>query len=128
MWCPLDRTYGESWRHDPPSYYTAWTLNLKRILSLRQNQQETLTYGWNPKLVIYPYGLGHYWWRLVVIGILNRGTMICHVIEMVCPIGWSKGHVIMKSVATVISLVKFDICSISFELEYVSWSHNKWNL
>ena len=88
--------------HDSPSYYIAWILNLEWILSLCQNQLEDLTYGWNLKVVIYPYGLSHYWWRLVVIGILNRGTMISHEIETVCPLGWYKGHVIIKSVTIVI--------------------------
>ena len=37
------------------------------------------------KVVIYPYGLGHCWWKLVAIGILNRGTMISHGIETVSP-------------------------------------------
>ena len=65
MWCILDKTYGE-WGckiincHDSPSYYTAWTLNLERILSLCQNQQEALTYGWDLKVVVYPYGLDHF--------------------------------------------------------------------
>ena len=54
----------------------------------------------------------------MVAGILNRGTMMSHGIETVCPIGLSKGHVIMKFVATIIPLVEFDICSL--ELEYVS--------
>ena len=131
MWCTLDMTYGESWWktinfHDSLSYYTTWTLNFERILSLCQNEQEALTYRWDLKVVIYPYGLGHYLWRLLAIGILNKGTMISHRIEIVCPIRWSKGHVIMKSMATVIHLVEFDICSL--ELEYISWSHNKWNL
>ena len=94
-------------------------------LSLCQNQQEALTYGWEPKVVIYPYGLGHYWWRLVTTGILNIGTLISHGIETVCPLGWSKGHVIMKSMAIVIPLVKFDICSL--EVGYVRWLHNKWD-
>ena len=62
----LKMIYGESWRktincHDSPSYYVVWTLNLKRILSLCQSQHEVLTYRWNPKVVIHPYGLGHYW-------------------------------------------------------------------
>ena len=35
--------------------------------------------------------------------------MISHGIETVCPIGWSKGHVIMKFVATVIPLMELDI-------------------
>ena len=131
MWCTLDKTYGESWRkvincHDSPSYYIAWTLNLERISSLCQNQQKALTYGWDPKVVIYPYGLGYCWWRLMAIGILNKGTMISHGIETMCPIRWSKGHVIMKSVATIIPLVEFDICSL--ELEYIIWSHNKWDM
>ena len=55
--------------------------------------------GWDPKMVISPYGLGHCWWRLVATGILNRGTMIFHRIETVYPLGWSKGHMIMKSMA-----------------------------
>ena len=50
-------------------------------------------------------------------GTLNKGIMISHGIEIVCPFGLSKGRVIMKSVATVIHLVEFDICSL--ELEYV---------
>ena len=41
-------------------------------------------------------------------------------------IGWLKGHVIMKSMAIIIPLMEFDICSL--ELEYVNWSHNKWDL
>ena len=48
-----------------------------------------LTFGWDPKVVIYLYGLGYCWWRLVTTSILNIG-----------PLGWSKGHVIMKSVVT----------------------------
>ena len=128
MWCTLDRTYGESWCnaincHDSLSYYTTWALNLERILSLCQNQQEALTFGWYPKVVIYPFGLGHYWWRLVEIGILNRGTMISHRIETMCPPEWSKRHVIMKSIAIVIPLMEFDICSLV--IEYVNWSYNK---
>ena len=60
------------------------------------------------------------------INILNKGTMISHGIEIECPIGWSKGHVIMKSMAIIILLVEFDICSL--ELEYVIRSHNKWDM
>ena len=85
-----------------------------------------MTYGWNLKVIIYPYGLGHYWWRLVAIGILNKDMMISHEIETVCPFGWSKGHMIMKYVAIIISLMEFDICFL--KLEYVSWSYNKWDL
>ena len=29
-------------------------------------------------IVIYPYRLSHYWWKLVAIGILNKDTMISH--------------------------------------------------
>ena len=54
----------------------------------------------------------------MAIGILNRGTMISHGIETVCPLGGSKGHVIMKFVAIVIPLVEFEICSL--KLEYVN--------
>ena len=127
----IGRDLSKSWRkiincHDSVSYYTTWTLNLERILSLCQNQQKALTYGWDSKVVIYPYGLGHYWWRLVVIGILNRDIMISHGIETMCPIGLSKGHVIMKFVGTVIPLIEFDIYSL--ELENIIWSYNKWDL
>ena len=76
--------------HDSPNCYTIWTLNFERILSLCQNQQETLTYEWDLEVIIYPYGLGHCWWRLVATGILNRDTMISHEIEIVCPIKWWK--------------------------------------
>ena len=76
---------------------------------------------WDLKMVIYPYGLGHYWSRLVTTGILNRGTIISHRIEIVRLLGWSKGHVVI-----IIPLMEFDICSL--ELEYVNWSHNKWDL
>ena len=71
--------------------------------------------GWDPKVVIYPYGLGHYWWKRVATGIFNIGTMISHRIEMVCPLKWSKGHVIMKFVVTIIPLVEFDICFLELE-------------
>ena len=130
IWCTLDRTYDKSWRkaincHDSPSYDTSWTLNLEKTLNLCQNQQKALTYRWDLKVIIYPYGLSHYSWRLVVIGILNRDTMTSHEIETVCLLGWYKGYVIIKSVTTVIPLVKFDIYP--FELEYVSRSHNKWD-
>ena len=54
----------------------------------------------------------------MAIDILNIGTMISHEIEIVCHFGWSKGHVIMKYVATIIPLMEFDICSL--KLEYVS--------
>ena len=97
---------------------------LRGFLSLWQNQHEALTYGWDPKVVIYPYGLGHCLWRPVATSILNKGTMISHGIETMCPFVWSKGHVIMKYVTTIIHLVEFDICSL--ELEYVIWSHDKW--
>ena len=50
-------------------------------------------------------------------GILNKGTIISHEFETMCPLGLSKGHVIMKSVAPIIPLLEFDICSL--ELEYV---------
>ena len=43
-----------------------------------------------------------------------------------CPLGWYKGHMIMKSMAIVIPLMEFNICSL--EVEYVIWSHNKWDL
>ena len=46
-------------------------------------------------------------------------------IETMCPFRWSKGHVIMKFVATVIPLMEFDMCSL--ELKYVNWSYNKWD-
>ena len=85
----------------------------------------SLTYGWDLKVVIYPYRLGYYYWRFMAVGILNRGIMISHGIETTYPLGWCIVHVIMKSMAIVIHLVKFDICSLA--LEYVNWSHNKWD-
>ena len=42
--------------------------------------------------------------------------MISHGIETMYALRRSKGYVIMKSMATVIPLVEFDICSL--ELEY----------
>ena len=72
------------------SYYTAWTLNLEKILSMCQNQKEVLTYRWDPKVVIYPYRLSYNLCRLVATNILNKGTMISHGIEILCPLGWSK--------------------------------------
>ena len=66
-------TYSESWRkvlncHNSPSYYTAWTLNFERILSLCQNQQKTLTCGWDPKVVNIPMDqiiVDEGWWQWV---------------------------------------------------------------
>ena len=49
--------------------------------------------------------------------IINKGTMISHGIKIVCSLGQSKGHVIMKSMVAVIPLMEFNICSL--ELEYV---------
>ena len=65
MWYTLDKTYDESWGetikyYDLSNYYIAWTLNLERILSLYWKQLAALTYELDPKVVIYPYGLGHY--------------------------------------------------------------------
>ena len=78
--------------HDSPSYYTTWTFNLtfnlERILSQCQNQQEVLTYEWDPKMVIYSYKLGHYWWSLIATGILNRCTMISHGLRQCIPLGY----------------------------------------
>ena len=93
--------YDESLRkiidcHDSPNYYITWTLNLETILSLCQSWQETLTYGWDLKVVIYPYGLGHYWWRLVIIGVFNRDTMISYRFETIHPLGWSIGTCDLK--------------------------------
>ena len=61
----LDKTYGESWHkdinfHDSLNYYIVCTLNLERMLSLCQSQQEALTYRWDPKVVICPYGFDYY--------------------------------------------------------------------
>ena len=53
----------------------------------------------------------------MAISILNKDTMISRGIETVCPFRGFKGHVIMKSVATIIPLVEFDICSL--EVEYL---------
>ena len=91
------QNHSESWCkvincHNLSSYYIAWILNLEMILSMCWNQYEVLTYGWNLKVVIYPYGLDHYWWRLVATCILNRGTIISYGIETMCPLRWSKRH------------------------------------
>ena len=77
--------------HQVTNYYTTWIVNLERILSICQNQQEILNYGWDPKVVTYPHELGNYWWRWVTIGILNRSTIISYGLESV---GWSKIYVI----------------------------------
>ena len=44
------------------------------------------------------YGLGHCWWKLVTIDILNKSTMISLGIELVYPFGWSKWYVIRKTI------------------------------
>ena len=36
-------------------------------------------------MVICPYRLGHYRWRVVAICIVNKGTMISREIEILCP-------------------------------------------
>ena len=71
-------------------------------------------------------GLSHYWWKLVAISILNRGTITSHGIKIMCTLRWSKGHAIMKFVALIMSLMEFNICFL--DLEYASWSYNKWDL
>ena len=88
--------------HDSLGHYITWTLNLEKILSLWWNQDDVLTYGRDPNVMIYPYRLSHYWWRMVAINILNRDTMISHGIETICPYEWSKGHVFIKFVVIVI--------------------------
>ena len=70
------------------------------------------------KWLYISYRLGHYWWRLVAIDILNTKTMISLGIETMCPFEWSKGHVIMNFIVVVIPLVKFDMYSL--ELEYIN--------
>ena len=99
-------------------YYMDFWENIEFIPKLIRN--------FNPKVIIYFYGLGYCWQRPVIISIINRDTMISHKIEIMCSFGWSKGHVIMKFVVIVISLVEFDICSLV--PEYASWLHNKWDL
>ena len=54
---------------------------------------------------VFKNGWDHYWWRLMEICILNRGTMISHEIETMCPLGWSKWLVIIKFVIAIISLM-----------------------
>ena len=49
--------------------------------------------------------------------------MISQEIETMCPIGWSKGHVILKFMAIVIPLVEFDIYFL--KLEYASDYYSK---
>ena len=72
--------------HDSLGHCIAWTFNIEKILSLWWNQDDVLTYGWDPNVMIYPYRLSHYWWRMVAINILNRDTMISHGIETRCPL------------------------------------------
>ena len=50
----------DSWRFCLMSYENMKNEQIERILSLCQNQQEALTYGWDVKVVVYPYGLGHF--------------------------------------------------------------------
>ena len=59
----LYKIYGESWHYlsgsyDSPSYYITWILNLKRILSLCWSQHKVLTYGLDPKVIIYILQIG----------------------------------------------------------------------
>ena len=96
----LDKTYSESWHktidyHDSPNHCTTWTLSIKRILSLCQDQSEASTYEWNFNVIIYLYEFGHCWWRLMTIDILNRNIMISHGIETICALSdlkdmWSR--------------------------------------
>ena len=100
------------WTTRSSSIYTIMLLTLTGYWICAKKKKKTLTYRWDLKVVMYPYGLGHYWWRLVTTSILNRDTMISHGIKIMYPLRWSEGHVIMKSVATLILLVEFDICSL----------------
>ena len=109
--------------HDSSSYYVDGLSNLRGYWACVEINWWLWPMGETLKWSYIPYRLGHYWWRLVTIGILNRGIMIPHGIKIVCLFGWSKGHAVMKSMSTVVPLMEFDICF--FELEYVSWLHNK---
>ena len=100
--------------YDSPSYYVAWTLNLKKILSFVMKSTRNFDLKW----LYISYGLSYCWWKLLATSILNRDTMIYHGIETMCLIGWSQRHVIMKFMVVIISLVEFNICSL--KLEYVS--------
>ena len=100
--------------YDSPSYYVAWTLNLKKILSFVMKSTRNFDLKW----LYISYRLGYRWWKLLATSILNRDTMIYHGIETMCLIGWSQRHVIMKFMVVIISLVEFNICSL--KLEYVS--------
>ena len=54
----------------------------------------------------------------MIIGILNKDITISHEIEIICPFGCFKGHVIMKSMVVIIPIMEFDISSL--EVEYVN--------
>ena len=60
-----------------------------------------LTYKWDCKLIIYSLWIGYCWWKLVVISIFNRGTMISHGIKIECLLKWSQGGVFMKTMVKV---------------------------
>ena len=57
--------------------------NIEFVLKLLWPTSEIISWSY------IPYRLGHCWWKLVAIGILNRGTMLSLGIEIVCPLGWS---------------------------------------
>ena len=84
--------------HDSLSYYVAWTFTLRGYWASVEINRWLWLIGETLKWSYILYGLSHYWWKLVTIGILNRDTMISHGIEIVCLLRWSKGHVIMKFV------------------------------
>ena len=53
---------------DSPRYYILHGFSTLRGYWVHAKiNRRLLTYGWNPKVVIYPYGLGCYWWKLIVI-------------------------------------------------------------
>ena len=90
MWCTLDMTYGESWvRLSIVIIYQTtkllYYMNHQPCEDIKLVPKSTRGFNlwWDLKVVIYPYELGHYWWKLVVIGILNKNTMISHEIETV---------------------------------------------
>ena len=110
----LDRTYGELWckiiilSWFTKLLYCMYSQPWEYIESLLKSIGSfNLTYRWYPIMVIYPYGLNHYWWRPMTTSILNGGIIISHEIKTVCPFRWSKGHVIMEYVVAIILLVEF---------------------
>ena len=107
------------------SYHVVWFLNLEKILSQCLSLQWLWLMVETLKWLYIPYGLIHHWLILITIDILNKGTIISHGIEIMCP-PWVILRNFDHKIYGIIVILKWNLRYVICELEYVNWLQNKW--